>query len=205
MRTVIATDLHDDIGSSLSQIAILSEVARVRGDDRASEPLQRIATLARELVDSMSDIVWSIRTEPDDVDSLTRRMREFALDLLSSQGIEFELRAPRAGENWNLSLNARRSLFLMFKECIHNAVRHAQCSSVIAELRLMDHELMLRVEDNGIGLNGEAKASGRNDGTGISGMRWRVRSLGGRMDIAANTGKGCCVTIWLPVRRGVLA
>ena len=66
MRTAIATDLHDDIGASLSQIAILSEVARVggNGQGRPGEPLERVATLARELVDSMGDVVWSIRSEP---------------------------------------------------------------------------------------------------------------------------------------------
>ena len=95
MRTAIATDLHDDIGASLSQIAILSEVARV---GRPSEPLERVAALARELVDSMSDIVWSIRSEPHGMDSLIRRMREFALDLLATQGIDFELKTPQTGE-----------------------------------------------------------------------------------------------------------
>ncbi len=130
---MIATDLHDDIGASLSQIAILSEVARagVNPDDRRpQESLQRVAALARELVDSMSDIVWSIRTEPEGLYSLVRRMREFALDLLVSQGIEFELRTPQPLENLHLSLQARRQLFLMFKECIHNVSRHSGCSAV---------------------------------------------------------------------------
>src|SRR5262249_37981376 len=99
MRTAIATDLHDDIGASLSQIAILSEIARVGGNGKAvSEPLERIATLARELVDSMGDIVWSIRSEPRGMESLIRHMREFALDLLTSQGIDFELRTPPASD-----------------------------------------------------------------------------------------------------------
>jgi signal transduction histidine kinase len=204
MRTAIATDLHDDIGASLSQIAILSEVARVRGNGQGQpgEPLERVAALARELVDSMSDIVWSIRTEPRDMDSLIRRMREFALDLLGAQGIEFQFRTPAAGEHLQLSLHARRQLFLMFKECIHNAARHSQCSGVMAELRVLDHEVMLRVEDNGRGLNGGEKAPGPDGGTGIPGMRRRAESLGGRMEFIATPGSGCSIAIRIPARRG---
>src|SRR5580704_11413732 len=100
MRTAIATDLHDDIGASLSQIAILSEVARagVSQENRLpQESLRKVSALARELVDSMSDIVWSIRAEPDEWESLIRRMREFALDVLVSQGIDFELDASPQG------------------------------------------------------------------------------------------------------------
>jgi signal transduction histidine kinase len=117
IRTAIATDLHDDIGSSLAQIAILSEVARVNanGAGRPGEPLERVAILAREVVDSMGDIVWSIRSEAHGMESLIRRMREFALDLLSSQGIDFELRTPEMGKPAELSLQARRQVFLIFK------------------------------------------------------------------------------------------
>jgi signal transduction histidine kinase len=207
MRTAIATDLHDDIGASLSQIAILSEVARVGGNgkERPGEPLERVATLARELVDSMGDIVWSIRSEPHGMDSLIRRMREFALDLLDSQGIEFELRTPQAGEDVQLTLQARRQIFLMFKECIHNAARHSRCTRVAAELKVVDREVQLTVEDNGVGLSGPEKAPGGNGGTGIPSMRRRAESLGGGMQLTSKPGEGCCVTIHVPTRRGTFA
>jgi signal transduction histidine kinase len=206
MRTAIATDLHDDIGASLSQIAILSEVARVgaAGQNRAGEPLERIASLARELVDSMGDIVWSIRSEPHGMDSLVRRMREFALDLLASQGIDFELLAPRTGEDVKFSLHARRQLFLMFKECIHNVARHSHCTKVLAELKILDRELTLHVQDNGRGLNPDERPPGWNGGTGIPSMQKRAESLGGRGEITRTPGGGCTVSIHIPARRGVL-
>jgi ligand-binding sensor domain-containing protein/signal transduction histidine kinase len=208
MRTMIATDLHDDIGASLSQIAILSEVARAgvsRENRLPQESMQRVAALARELVDSMSDIVWSIRAEPDDLDSLVRRMREFALDLLASQGIGFELRAPQPGENAHLSLQARRQLFLMFKECIHNVSRHSGCTAVKADLKLVEREIWLTVEDNGKGLNPVEKAPGWTGGTGIPGMRRRAETLGGSIQFNSKPGEGCTVSIRLPVRRGAFA
>jgi signal transduction histidine kinase len=200
MRTAIATDLHDDIGASLSQIAVLSEVARAGGDgqDRPDEPLERVATLARELVDSMSDIVWSIRSEPHGMDSLIRRMREFALDLLESQGIAFELQAPAPGTDVPLSLQARRQLFLVFKECIHNAARHSGCTAVTADLYSVDRTVTLRVHDNGSGLGTVTLVPAGPGGAGIPNMRRRAESLGGRLEIDSQPGTGCTVTLRLP-------
>jgi ligand-binding sensor domain-containing protein/signal transduction histidine kinase len=207
MRTAIATDLHDDIGASLSQIAILSEVARVggNGQGRPGEPLERVAALARELVDSMGDIVWSIRSEPHGIDSLIRRMREFALDVLASQGIDFELQTPDTAENVHLSLQARRQLFLMFKECIHNVARHSGCTAVRAEIKVLDKEIALTVEDNGSGLHPVDRPPGWTGGNGIPGMRRRAESLGGSMQFDLKPGEGCTVAIHLPARRGAFA
>ncbi len=203
MRTAIATDLHDDIGASLSQIAILSEVARagVSSQDRLPhESLERVGALAREMVDSLSDIVWSIRAEPEGLDSLVRRMREFALDVLVSQGIDFDFRTPPAGGRVQLSLHARRQIFLMFKECIHNVSRHSGCTAVKANLDIADGEIALTVEDNGRGMNGAAKRTGTG-GNGIPGMRRRAESLGGGIEFGSLTGTGCRVSIRLPLRR----
>ncbi len=203
MRTSIATDLHDDIGASLSQIAILSEVARA-GEDRKTtvEPLKRIAILARELVDSMNDIVWSIRSEPHGWDSLVRHMREFALDVLVSQRIDFQLRTPVSGDGMPMSLQVRRQLFLMFKECIHNAARHSRSSEVVAELKAGHREVVLTVEDNGVGWTPGEGASRSAGGNGIPGMQRRAQSLGGRLDLVSTPGHGCRVEIHLPVGRG---
>ena len=206
MRTAIATDLHDDIGASLSQIAILSEVARasVSGGQRLpQESLQKVSTLARELVDSMSDIVWSIRAEPDEWESLVRRMREFALDVLGGQGIEFHLEASPHGETVHISLQARRQLFLMFKECVHNASRHSGCSAVKAELKTAEGGITLLVADNGRGMKPvePVPVNGSAGGTGLPGMRRRVAALGGTIQIVTSPGEGCTVSIRIPVRR----
>jgi ligand-binding sensor domain-containing protein/signal transduction histidine kinase len=202
IRTAIATDLHDDIGASLSQIAILSEVARVsaNGQGRAGEPLERIATLARQVIDSMGDIVWSIHSEGQGMGSLIRRMREFAIDLLSSQGIDFELHTPRFEKNVELNLQARRQVFLIFKECIHNAARHSRCSRVVAEITIEDREASITIEDNGTGIRRQEKTAGRNGGLGLSNVRRRSAELGGRMEFISKPGEGCRVEIHFPLR-----
>ena len=99
VRTRIATDLHDDMGSSLSQIAILSEVAHRRAaGSKSGEPMERIGTFSRELLDSISDIVWAIQPHKDHLSDLKQRMRRFAADLLSTRNVEmhWSVAAPAA-------------------------------------------------------------------------------------------------------------
>jgi signal transduction histidine kinase len=149
----------------------------------------------------MSDIVWSIRSEPYGMDSLFTRMRQFALELLGSQNIEFQLTAPPGAEKIELSLQERRQLLLMFKEAVHNAARHSGCTLVATELQILDGELVLTIDDNGEGLNSEKKGSARSGGAGIPSMRSRAENLGGRMDLISNQGGGCTVVIRLPAHR----
>ena len=209
VRTAIATDLHDDIGASLSQIAVLSEVARagVNGENRRTqESLQRVAVLARELVDSLGDVVWSIRGAPDGLESLISRMREFALDLLAGQHVDFQLRSPPGGQGApQLSLQARRHLFLMFKECIHNVARHSGCTAVKAELKVAEGEILLTVADNGRGLQPAEPPRGSSGGNGIPGMRQRAEILGGSIQFVSQPGEGCTVSMRLPLRRSRFA
>jgi len=128
-------------------------------------------------------------------------MREFAIDLLATQGIDFELKTPHTGETVHLSLEVRRQLFLLFKECIHNVARHSGCTAVKAELKVADRDVILTVEDNGSGLNPVVKPPGWTGGNGIPGMRRRTESLGGHMQFTSNPGEGCTVTIHIPSRR----
>src|SRR5262249_46797143 len=155
VRTHIATDLHDDIGSSLSQIAVLSEVVRrqVDGTAAASAPLSTIATTSRELVDSMSDIVWAINPNRDNLSDLSHRMRRFASDLFTSNNIEFGFDAREPERPMKLDADVRRQLFLIFKESVHNIVRHSGCANVEITLRIENHAIVLVMKDDGKGFD----------------------------------------------------
>ena len=100
------------------------------------------------------------------------------------------------GKPAELSLQARRQVFLIFKECIHNAARHSHCTAVVAELRIAEREAVLTVEDNGTGLRTEDKITG---GTGISNIERRSAELGGRMELTSKPGEGCCFAIRFPM------
>jgi signal transduction histidine kinase len=105
----------------------------------------------------------------------------------------------------HLNLQARRHLFLMFKECLHNASRHSGCTAVKAELIVVEREIVLSVEDNGRGWEPKEKPPGSAGGTGIPGLRRRAETLGGTIQFVSKAGEGCKVSVSLPLRRGPFA
>ncbi len=198
LRTRIATDLHDDIGSSLSQIALLSEVARRRPDVEEREaPLADIANLSRELIDSMSDIVWAIDPEQDRLGDLTHRMRRFASDLFSHNGSRVRLDLPGEDQNPQIGTDLRRQVFLIFKESLHNAARHSGCTEVDLKLRLADGWLELAIADNGRGFD----VGHSSRGHGLSSMRRRCEQLGAGLVVDSGPGRGTTVRLRAPLAR----
>jgi len=199
VRTHIATDLHDDIGSSLSQIAVLSEVVRrqVDGAAEVSQPLSTIASTSRDLVDSMSDIVWAINPHRDNLADLAQRMRRFASDLFTANDIDFRFNACDTERAVRLDADVRRQLFLVFKESIHNIVRHSQCSRVEVDLRMDKHTITLTLKDDGKGFNTHQACHGH----GLSSMTQRAKSLNAVFEVSSQPGSGTMVSLNVPLTR----
>jgi signal transduction histidine kinase/ligand-binding sensor domain-containing protein len=198
LRTRIATDLHDDIGSTLSQIALLSEVAQRRpAAEEREERLADIANLSRELVDSMSDIVWAIDPEQDRLGDLSHRMRRFASDLFSHNGSRVRLDVPGEDQNPHIGADIRRQVFLIFKESLHNTARHAGCTEVHLKLGLADGWLELSIADNGRGF--DLRHAGH--GHGLASMRRRAAHLGGSLVVESAPGHGTTVHLRAPLAR----
>jgi len=177
VRTRIATDLHDDVGSSLSQIAILSEIVRRQSHNGAEEIrqiLSDIAGTARELVDSMGDIVWAIDPEHDQMDDLSHRMRRFAEDMCAAREIALSFRGP---DSCRMAADAhlRREVYLVLKESLNNVIRHSGCTEAKVDFRLEHHSLRLTISDNGRGFDLAAATRGH----GLKSIRERARRLGG--------------------------
>jgi signal transduction histidine kinase len=204
VRTRIATDLHDDIGASLSQIAILSEVAGQRVGKEGSpvhEPLSMIAGTSREMVDAMSDIVWAINPKRDHLSDLSQRMRRFASDIITARDIRFRFQAPDAEKNIRLGVDIRREVYLIFKETVNNMVKHSGCTEADLSFQIEGGWLTIRVSDNGRGfdvgqaLNGNHESMG---GHGLASMRKRAEALGGTYEIESQKGSGTTVTLRVP-------
>ena len=194
VRRRIATDLHDDIGSSLSQIFLLSEVARQRigrDDNSVEEPLSMIANASHELVGSMSDIVWAINPHKDQLSDLVQRMRRFASELLEARDIEFSFRAPDAEENIRLDASIRREVFLVFKEAVNNLAKHSGCRAADIEFRASHDSLTLKLSDDGHGFD----ATQESEGHGLVSMRERAKAIGGSFSLMSSTGHGTTVTL----------
>jgi ligand-binding sensor domain-containing protein len=194
IRTRIATDLHDDIGSSLSQIAILSEVVRQRvggHEESVREPLSQITEASSELMDTMSDIVWAIDPRKDHLSDLTQRMRRFSSDVFTARHIAFEFQAPDAVRDVELGADVRRQLFLILKESVNNIVRHSHCTQAAVQFSCGKEHISLRISDNGRGFD----TAHRREGHGLASMRKRTQELGGTLQVASNDGGGTLVTL----------
>ena len=204
VRTRIATDLHDDLGSNLSQIAILSEVLLlgVGREDRAmAKLLSLITTTANESVESMSDIVWAINPKGDSLQNLIQRMRRFASDGFTARNIEFEFRAPELDRHVEMGADLRREVFLLFKEAVNNVLRHSTCTRAEIEVNLDGHDVCLRVSDNGKGFD----TTSDTDGHGLVSIRQRARNLAGTLEVTSAPGNGTTIALRAPLSRAGLS
>ena len=225
VRTRLATDLHDDIGSSLSKIAILSEVVRQKNgasEKGSFEPLEIIANTSRAMVDSMSDIVWAINPERDHLSDLVQRMRHFAEEMLDAQDIDYEFSDAENLKDITLGADLRREIYLIFKECVNNLAKHSRASRAAFEIKLENECLIVEIEDNGCGFaveelrsetssaysadlgdgNGAARSFG---GNGLRNMRRRAQNLGGEFVIDSAAGKGTRISLKIPVGKSYLS
>jgi signal transduction histidine kinase len=206
VRTRIASDLHDDIGASLSRMAILSEVVKRQDEIKSgasARMLTEIADSARSLVDAMSDIVWSIDPHRDDLRSVTARIRQFASDVLEARGIKWDLQLPRELAQVRLNAEQRRHILLIFKEALNNVVRHADCATVTLSLSCDGRSLMAEILDDGRGFQPpqaeQANGNGRG-GNGLKNMRARVAQLGGELDITSSPDAGTHLRFKVPLK-----
>lgn len=194
MRSRIATDLHDDIGANLTRIAVLSEVVRRKGQADTDNHLASIATVARESVTAMSDIVWAISPGRGGLGDLTSRMREHAEEVFAANGTALTFTAPTMSRDLRLSVDTRRDVYLIFKEAVNNAARHSGCSHVHVSLQSDDKALVLSVVDDGTGFD----IASADQGNGLASMRSRAERLGAKFDVSSRPGKG--TTVQLEVR-----
>jgi signal transduction histidine kinase len=206
MRTRIAADLHDDIGASLSRVAIISEVLKrqlaVPGDG-AARMLTEIAESARASIDSMSDIVWSIDPRHDNLNDVVLRIRQFAADVFDACGIKWQFQVSAEAEKIKLDAQHRRHLLLIFKEAINNAFRHAECNFVWLSISVAGNLLKAEIRDDGRGFghqpSGQTRTNGR-EGHGLKNIGARADQLGGECKISASPHKGTHLTIEFPFK-----
>jgi signal transduction histidine kinase/ligand-binding sensor domain-containing protein len=199
VRSHIAADLHDDIGSNLTRISLISEVAQRRlngADTPVGEQLSSIGKLSRELVDSMSEIVWAINPNKDHFADLSQRMRHFASDLLTNRQIQVRFTAVDFDRDIRVGANVRREFFLVFKEAVNNIARHSACTRVEIDLHAEGDDLILTLSDDGKGFD----ANQKSDGHGLGSMRGRTLSLGGDLEIKSAAGQGTKLRFAIPLQ-----
>ena len=197
LRHRVARDLHDDMGSTLSTINILSSMAKSKIHNDASktnEYLIKISEYSERMMDAMDDIVWSIKPSNDSMQKITARMREFATNVLEAKEIDFEFVVGEGVNEVKLNMEARRDFFLIFKEAVNNAAKYSNADKVLIQLTMQDKKLMLMVKDDGAGFDLEEA-----DGNGLGNMNKRADSMNGNVMIKSAIREGTTVKLVIPV------
>ena len=190
-RQRIADDLHDDIGSKMSSIALKLELSSRSGnlDEEARRQFSDFSQTTRHLIRDLRDTVWIVDAKEDDLVSLVDRMKDTAQEMLTDHVLDFE--KPQALPSVPLPMATRRHIFLMFKEVLHNAMRHAQATHVNVHIAYSGHTLSITIEDDGRGFDVEHVRRGR----GLRTIHARARQLGASLDINSRVGDGTTVRI----------
>jgi signal transduction histidine kinase len=186
LRQRIAGDLHDEIGSNLGTIALLSQMAQRQAGD-AHEDLAEINRVARETAASMRDIVWLIKPGTAGAEDFVAKLRETAALMLTGLEWQFDSEAFTS----SLSLEWKREILLIFKEALHNIRRHAAARRVTMRLADNGGQFEMEISDDGVGF----EMNGASSGHGLASQRQRAQALGGELRIESKPGTGTFVTL----------
>jgi signal transduction histidine kinase len=189
VRDKIASDLHDDIGSSLSSINIYSYAASQKLEqgevEQAGGLLKNIERSAYETLASMSDLVWAINPNNDSSGKLIERVQSFAFEILSAADSRFEIDVDQGFYDVVLSQSERKNILLILKEAVNNAAKYAESSVVLLKITLIgDDAFIFSLSDNGKGI-----APGQEQGNGMRTMRARATELGGFFEVKTAPGE----------------
>jgi signal transduction histidine kinase len=198
MRNKIASDLHDDVGSTLSSIGLYSEVGvkQVEKDPQMVKGiLEKIASSSQRMMTAMNDIVWAIQSYGDQGESMMERLTRTARERLGPTGMEFELQFDPSIDHLSFTIEARRNILLLFKEAINNAVKYSDADKLKVELKISNDQFTMEIKDNGKGFD----PATRKPGNGTISMQRRASELGGMLQIDSATGKGTVIRTIIPL------
>jgi two-component system, NarL family, sensor histidine kinase UhpB len=197
MRNTIAKDLHDDIGSTLSSINIMSKVLLQQANDGVTDVggLQKIKNHSAAIMESMSDIVWAINPHNDTGEKMMFKMKEFAAEILEPLDIHFTFREEGNVSELKLDPQKRRDLFLIFKESINNAAKYSHCKNIDIFLSSRDHRLEMRITDDGRGFDRVTA----KQGNGLRNLQERTQSAGGSLSLKSGAGAGTAIQLQMPI------
>ena len=205
-RLRISRELHDDIGSTLGSISIYSEVAKKRTEknENTDEVLSKIGLVSRELIDKMSDIVWSLNPNHESFKQLQNRMMTFAGMILTPRDILYEFIVDEELKRIKFSVGQRKNIFLIFKEALYNIVKYANCKTAGISLGVKNNDFIMIIQDDGKGFDvahsttNEILSAGQYlGGNGIKNMRARATDMDAKLCIDSKINEGTTVQLTL--------
>lgn len=207
IRLRISRDIHDDIGSNLTKIAMMGNLAAAQSQNKMpeiKEQLEKISDYARNVNNSMSEIVWAINPKQDTLENLLGYMRVHTQEFLKDSGINYKINFPESIPNIQLNPDLKRGLFLVVKESLNNTVKHAHAKNVTLSFSLKNENpplykrsggaFELQITDDGSGFI-LSEINSNKSGNGLHNMKNRVKQCDCNLKIQTSPGKGCKVNI----------
>ncbi len=194
LRLKISRDIHDDIGSTLTKMALLSDISRsdkTMNAEKIEASLGQIGNYARNVNSALSEIVWAISPKHDNLDSVLLYMRSYIHKYFELLPIQISIHFPTEKRAVAISPELRTCLFMILKEALNNIVKHAKADSVMISFNLVSNQYKLTITDNGIGISEGARAK---YGNGLNNMNERAKSVGGAVTIVSDN-KGTALSI----------
>ena len=196
-RNRISTDLHDDIGAELSNIVILSRIARsrVNSNDNPSDYIAKIDISANDVISKMNGIIWSLNPSNDNLQNLVDYIRRYVQDFFELCDLSGKVVVTGEVDKSEVKALVRRNTFLIVKEALHNIRKHADATEVDVAMRIHSNFMLIEIEDNGKGFD---ENHTRPDGLGLGSMRRRAQDMGGNLDIKTSLNGGTKIILKIP-------
>ncbi|MBA4853474.1 tetratricopeptide repeat protein [Emticicia sp. BO119] len=195
LRNRIASDLHDEIGSTLSSILLISGMAKnqtsVVTNDKNNKMFTKIHSDSQHVLESVDEIIWSVNPVNDSLQGILLRLREFAFPLAESKNIAFDFKIDEGIESLSLPMEIRRNLYLIIKEAINNLIKYSDATQASVHFIKNKKDLSITVKDNGMGFDTLLNTS-RN---GLKNMKLRAAEIGAKIDISSSSTAGSSITL----------
>jgi signal transduction histidine kinase len=183
-RDRLSADMHDDLGSGVTAIRLMSEIVKSKMKDQQFPELDKISNSANELLGKMNSIIWTMKSSNDSVESLAAYLRAYATEYFDGTNIHCTVEVQEIIEH-ELSGEKRRNIFLSFKETLNNILKHAQATTVHIIIHADENMLTVTIHDNGLGID---MKNLRRFGNGLSNIKKRIQSIDGEFTIENNGG-----------------
>jgi signal transduction histidine kinase len=183
-RERISADMHDELGSGMTAIRLMSEIARNKMKENTPVEIDRISASADDVLNKMNAIIWSMNSGNDTLDNLVSYIRAYAIEYFESTPIDCRVNTPSVIPALDISGDKRRNIFLSIKETLHNSLKHSKATQVTIHIEI-DHTLRITIHDNGVGMDPDNL---RRFGNGLKNIRKRMESIGGNVIIGNDNG-----------------
>lgn len=184
-RNRISADMHDDLGAGMTTIRLYSELAKHKLGEQPIPEIEKISSSANELLTKMNAIIWSMSSSNDSLGNMTAYIRAYALEYFENSGINCKIEIPNDLPNIEVAGKIRRNVFLVVKEALNNALKHAKATEVSIRLVREGDALSLYIQDNGVGINFNEL---RQFSNGLKNMRKRMEDVDIEFHIENNNG-----------------